>query len=150
MKIKLILIGLLCISAVPIHAKNYAGSYQKSNKGSDLYETLILERVVDGDTFYASSRKIRLWGIDAPEKKHPLYAISTKAAEVFIKGTVLECKQIDIDKYQREVMHCYVDNADLGALMVKSGFAKDYKKYSGGFYSGEQNFARDAKLGIWK
>jgi endonuclease YncB( thermonuclease family) len=37
------------------------------------HATMVLERVIDGDTFIASGLKIRLWGIDAPERGEPLY-----------------------------------------------------------------------------
>lgn len=115
-----------------------------------VYEQLTFERVIDGDTFIASNRKIRLWGIDAPEKNEPLYRVTSKALELFLETGVLECKLIDMDKYKRYVMHCLSDGKDIGALMVKIGFAKDYKKYSGGLYQTEQKFAKDALLGIWE
>ena len=116
----------------------------------ELYKKLELERVVDGDTIMASGIKIRLWGIDAPEKNEPLYAVSSKALELFMNGGLLSCKFIEFDKYKRSVMHCFVGKRDLGASMVKTGFAKDYSKYSGDFYASEQRFAKKAKLGIWK
>ncbi len=47
-------------------------------------------------------------------------------------------------------MHCYSDDVDIAALMVKAGFAKDFPKYSGGFYSSEQDFAKEGQLGIWQ
>ena len=114
------------------------------------YNLLIYDKIIDGDTFHASGKIIRLWGIDAPEKHEELYEVSSKALELFLEEAVLKCKQIDIDRYERDVMHCYSGDADLGGLMVKLGFARDYPKYSGGFYSGEQKFAEDGKLGLWK
>lgn len=38
--------------------------------------SLKYERVVDGDTFVASGRKIRVWGINAPEKNEPGYKVA--------------------------------------------------------------------------
>ena len=122
----------------------------KATNLENAYIKMELERIVDGDTFVASGERIRLWGIDAPEKKHPLFEVSTTALQYFLNASELECKQVDVDKYQRLVMHCFTDKADLGALMVKSGFAKDFKKYSGGFYDSEQSFAKSNKLGLWK
>lgn len=69
---------------------------------------------------------------------------------MFIENSVLLCNKIDTDKYKREVMHCYSDDVDIAALMVKAGFAKDFPKYSGGFYSSEQDFAKEGQLGIWQ
>ena len=113
------------------------------------YEVLAFERVVDGDTFKASGRTIRIWGINAPEKKQPLYEETTLALKAFLETGVLKCKLIEQDKYKRDVMHCYSGQNDLGALMVKAGFARDFAKYSGGFYRSEQNFAKSSNLGIW-
>ena len=134
----------------------FANAQQQANRDyqainiDDAYTKMDLERIVDGDTFVASGHRIRLWGIDAPEKKDPLFKISANALQYFLDAAELECKQIDVDKYQRLVMHCFTDKADLGSLMVKSGFAKDFKKYSGGFYDSEQSFAKSNQLGIWK
>lgn len=47
-------------------------------------------------------------------------------------------------------MHCYSGNNDIGALMVKAGFASDLAKYSGGFYRAEEQFAKEGRLGIWE
>ena len=114
------------------------------------YNVFTFEKVVDGDTFHASDKIIRLWGIDAPEKHEQHYEISSKALELFLEKGVLKCKQVDVDRYERDVMHCYLGDADIGGLMVKLGYAKDYPKYSGGFYQREQQFAKEEKLGLWK
>lgn len=154
------MIRLIAISLI------FLSSYQVSNVRAELndsidfkhddrileetaYKELNVERVIDGDTFIAEGLRIRLWGIDAPEKKEGFYEISGEALKYFL-GTSVKCKLIDYDRYQRSVMHCLTkNNADIGAVMVKTGFAKDYKKYSGGFYQREQKFARDAGLGVW-
>ena len=120
------------------------------NPQTAIHVALRPERVIDGDTFVASGVKIRLWGVDAPEKNETLYAVSSKALKHFLNGASLACKFITRDRYERDVMHCLVNGADLGALMVKSGFAKDYRKYSQGFYQSEEDFALEAGLGIWK
>jgi len=109
-----------------------------------------LEWVIDGDTITADGEKIRLWGIDAPEKGEPLYKDSTAALRTFLEGARLECQPIERDRYKRMVMHCFANDDDLGALMVKAGFARDYARYSDGFYAHEERFAQDARLGIWK
>ncbi|MBP7904500.1 MAG: thermonuclease family protein [Alphaproteobacteria bacterium] len=114
------------------------------------YEILDFEHIVDGDTFKASGRTIRVWGINAPEKNRPLYSESSLALRAFLETGILRCKPIEKDKYRREVMHCYSGQNDLGALMVKAGFAKDFPKYSGGFYRTEEAFAREGHLGLWE
>lgn len=119
-------------------------------KAGPKLEILKFERVIDGDTMVASNRKIRIWGIDAPEKEHPGYLAASWLLESLIKEGELSCKLIDIDRYKREVMHCLIDGLDIGGMMVKAGMAKDYKKYSGGYYKQEQDQAKAKKRGIWK
>ena len=143
----LITLAFLSASSIAKETDSINPETSSENYG---YETLIYERVIDGDTFVASGRKIRMWGIDAPEKKHEMYAISKKGLELFLEKGRLTCKLIDVDRYQRDVMHCLSNHADIGAIMVKIGFAKAYKKYSGEFYAPEQRFAKEGKLGIWE
>lgn len=113
------------------------------------YDIMTFERIVDGDTFKASGQTIRLWGINAPEKSQPYYETSTQALRAFLETGILRCKRIEQDKYGRAVMHCFSGINDLGALMVKAGFAKDFTKYSGGFYRTEEVYAREGLLGLW-
>jgi endonuclease YncB( thermonuclease family) len=113
-------------------------------------EPLNLERVIDGDTLVASGRKIRLWGINAPEKGTPYYKIATMFLEAVLKDGKLECKFLEKDRYQRDVMHCWIDKADLGAMIIEAGLAIDYERYSGGFYYYEERLAKLKKRGMWK
>lgn len=113
------------------------------------YEPLAVERVIDGDTFVASGIKIRLWGIDAPERDEPLYQHSRQALVYFLESGSLTCSQIDTDRYGRSVMQCESDRQDVGALMVRAGFARDFARYSKGFYAAEEDEARRGNLGIW-
>lgn len=151
---QLVLLIILSFFALNVSAKEAVQepsklTLQRSLK-TDSYETLEFQRVVDGDTIVASGRKIRLWGIDAPERGEALFEVSSKGLELFISDQSLTCKFIELDRYQRDVMHCLVNGKDIGALMIKVGFAKDYSKYSGGFYKPEERFAKKAKLGVWK
>jgi len=149
MSLKTLHVLLLGIIAAPAFASPSAGELTKT-KTNSLYEPLSLERVVDGDTFYASGKKIRMWGIDAPERNEAMFEISTKALELYMDGADLRCKHIEMDRYQRFVMHCFINDTDLGGLMVQTGFAKDFTKYSGGFYRSEETFAREGRLGLWE
>ena len=112
-------------------------------------DVLIYERVIDGDTFVASGKKIRLWGIDAPEKEEPEALTATMYLEVLIEQGELSCSFVNKDKYQRDVMRCFSNGYDIAADMVKQGMATDYKKYSKGYYDVEEKKAKANKLGIW-
>lgn len=148
--ISLVLSAVLIGSVSAKETQQILSSEQQQLVDKDDYQEVIFEHVIDGDTLVASGKTIRLWGIDAPEKNEPMYEICAKVLELFAETGKLECKLINFDRYDRQVMHCYSGNSDLGSSMVKTGFAKDYKKYSGGFYQQEQNFAKAGNLGIWE
>ena len=150
MKKFLIFILVAMIAGATPVLSEYISNAITSDANKQEYTPLYFERVVDGDTFYASGKKIRVWGINAPEKGHRLYEIATEALKQFIQSGVLKCRQVDVDKYNRLVMQCLSEGSDIGALMVKVGFATDFTKYSGGYYHLEEELAREAGLGIWK
>lgn len=108
-------------------------------------------RIVDGDTIeLKNGDHIRLWGIDTPERGQFGYWAAGAVLESILKSSpVLQCQKIDTDKYRRAIMHCFANGYDLGTLLVMSGWAKDFKKYSGGFYAQSEAEAKAQKRGLW-
>jgi len=114
--------------------------------------------VTDGDTIKISNNKIRLHGIDAPEKnqnctKHKKeYNCGTVATEALIKKiskNVVKClTQKNKDRYNRFIGVCFVDQKDLNKWMVSNGFAIAYRRYSKDYILDEE-FAKKNKLGLW-
>jgi endonuclease YncB( thermonuclease family) len=113
------------------------------------HATMVLERVIDGDTFVASGLKIRVWGIDAPERGEPLYEHSRLVLEQSLQSGALSCAPVDRDRTARVVMQCRSDEADIGALMLRAGFARDHARYSKGLYAEELDAAQSAGAGLW-
>lgn len=113
---------------------------------------LKVERVIDGATFEASGKTIRIWGIDAPDEGEPEFETS----RLFLEGILndpyapLSCDEMYLDEARQGIMMCYSDALDLGALMVGTGHAKDFREASGGFYKKEEESARQSLRGIWK
>lgn len=94
-------------------------------------------RVVDGDTFWISSagERIRVWGLDAPEVDMPGGSQATAALTALISGQQLTCRQRDIDRYGRIVGQCFLpDGRDITAVMIDSGTAEEFCRYSGNHY----------------
>jgi endonuclease YncB( thermonuclease family) len=92
---------------------------------------------MDGDTFTLSgeSRRIRVWGLDAPERDQQGGSAATATLRGLISGKTLRCGVVDIDRYGRLVAQCFLpDGRDIAAEMIRSGTAKEYCRYSGGFY----------------
>ena len=115
-------------------------------------------RIIDGDTIHIKNNKIRLHGIDAPEKKQ-ICTIdlrdwycgkqSIKELEKLINNQELDCMTNDVDIYNRYVAICFVNNTNINQWMVKNGWAIAYRYYSID-YINEEKFARENNLGIWK
>ena len=126
-----------------------------------------IAKVSDGDTIRIDEKKIRLFGIDAPElnqkcqkpwlvisflnfnKQYPCGQISTKKIKNKIDNKMIICKWKDKDKYKRFIAECFKGKTNINAWMVRNGYAVAYKKYSKKFVSLE-NIAKKEKLGIWK
>ena len=116
---------------------------------SDFHVGFKLDYVIDGDTIVADGIKIRLWGIDAPEKKDKYYLPSKMLLESMLSEGKLTCLFVEKDRYKRHVMVCHIDGRDIGSKMVQVGMAKDYSKYSNNYYQYEEALAKAQKIGIW-
>ena len=116
-------------------------------------------RVIDGDTIVIGDTHIRLWGIDAPERrqicqaKHgDVYECGRDSAAVLFELTRdrrVDCTPRDHDRYNRVVAVCRTESGELNAAMVRRGWAVDFTKYSGGRYRSDEEQARREQLGIW-
>jgi endonuclease YncB( thermonuclease family) len=113
--------------------------------------------VTDGDSLEIGDARIRLFGVDAVEGRQACvrnarqWACGEEAARKLrslIGDRSIACTQRDVDDYGRVVAVCRAGNVDLGAEMVRSGFATAYRRYSND-YVGEENEARAAHRGIW-
>jgi endonuclease YncB( thermonuclease family) len=91
-------------------------------------------RVVDGDTLYVGQVKIRLNGIDAPERGQARFRAATQALRSFVAGKVVICRLNGDTSYDRYIGSCYVDGFDVAASVIATGNALDCPRYSGGRY----------------
>ncbi|WMT73423.1 thermonuclease family protein [Bradyrhizobium sp. Ash2021] len=115
--------------------------------------------VIDGDTLEIHGRRIRLWGIDAPESSQLCrsddslqYRCGAKAAndlDAFIARRPVSCVPVSLDQYGRTVATCSVDGADLAEWLVRNGLALDWPRYSRGRYDPAQRGAEHTGRGIW-
>ena len=116
--------------------------------------------VVDGDTFVKNGVKYRLWGIDAPELSQSCqnqvgesYSCGLKAKkhlQNLMAGREIECRQMARAKKEtRLVARCFLDGKDVGQMMVQDGWATEYKFFSKGIYTSEENEARSNGRGLW-
>ena len=112
-------------------------------------------KIADGDTLtlLTSSNeqvKIRLAGIDTPEKKQPFgnKAKQALANLAFQKQALVEVETKD--RYGRTVGVVFVDGQNVNCELVKQGMAWVYRKYAKDkvLYDLEAQ-AKEEKLGLW-
>ena len=120
-------------------------------------------KVVDGDSIKIKGLSIRLFGIDAPEKRQVCFkkgnpyncgVISSKILKDYIKTKLITCAYSKKDRYGRILGTCYLYNSQaeslsLNSYMVNTGNAVAYRRYSKKYIVDEQ-FAKQNKLGMWQ
>lgn len=94
--------------------------------------------VIDGDTIRCGAERVRIWGINSPERSDPAGPAATRAMAALTTGRDVRCEPAPSgqarDRYRRRVLRCFVGPTDLAAEMVRQGQAEDVPKYSRGFY----------------
>lgn len=117
--------------------------------------------VSDGDTITVldssnTQHKIRVAGIDAPEKSQDFGIRAKEHLSDLVFGKNVNLPEAKIDKYGRTVSRVLVGNKDSGLEQIKAGLAWHYKKYEieqnptdRASYSAAENQAKNAKLGLW-
>lgn len=139
---------VLAISAGPLAAIDDSG-------GSDLTGQVTIS---DGDTLRLGAVRIRLHGIDAPEKKQTCRTeqgidwpcgqfVAARLAE-WIGDSDVTCRRTDTDRYGRMVAKCSMSGTDISAWLVENGLALAYRKYSRDYVPAERRAAA-ADLGLW-
>ena len=111
--------------------------------------------VTDGDTIKCLTNdkellKIRLYQIDAPEKKQAFGNKSKQALSGLIFNKRVRIENHGPDKYRRTLGTIFYDNKDINLEMIKQGMAWFYpfaKKNEQ--YKQAEEQARKDKIGLW-
>ena len=112
--------------------------------------------IIDGDTIdvvaaaHRRTMRIRLEGIDAPERGEPFNDVATRSARVFLFNKNVRINGRDVDRYGRLVARVSVQGEDASLELVRAGLACHYTKYSGDqvLARAEADARRDGK-GFW-
>ena len=91
-------------------------------------DTLNVQKVENGK-FVGEVMKIRMFGIDAPEKTQDYGIESKQALEKLVNGKTLEIEEKNRDRYGRTVAVVYVNGKNVNEEMVKNGNAWWYQEY---------------------
>lgn len=118
--------------------------------------------VADGDTVTVlddqhTQHKIRLAGIDAPEKGQDFGNRSKEHLSSLVFGRLVVVETEKRDRYGRSVGKVIIDGRDANLAMVVAGLAWHYKQYQGEqsqadrlLYSDAEQEARLARRGLWR
>lgn len=117
--------------------------------------------VLDGDTIDVldaskTTHRIRLTGIDAPEKAQAFGQRSKEHLSDLVFGKQVEVQGGKSDKYGRTVGKVTVQGADANLEQVRAGFAWHYKQYAAmqsvgdrALYASAEEKARSSHSGLW-
>ncbi len=142
---KLSLLGVILIGiglSQPVHAQQFLQCK--------------VVNVADGDTITClenrTPHKIRLDGIDAPERKQ---AFGRKARQILSARIIhkhLRIRLYNKDRYGRFIGTLYDQHQDINAWMIEQGYAWAYRKYlkkHNKHYLSLEKKARQAQRGLW-
>ncbi|OYZ69245.1 MAG: nuclease [Methylophilaceae bacterium 17-43-7] len=117
--------------------------------------------VADGDTITVldstnTQHKIRLGGIDAPEKKQAYGNVSKKSLSDMVFNQQVDVEWHKKDRYGRKVGKVLLKDEDINIEQIKLGMAWFYKKYKGElvqedriYYEEAQQEAEANQVGLW-
>ncbi|MEX0933107.1 MAG: thermonuclease family protein [Candidatus Pacearchaeota archaeon] len=102
-------------------------------------QKVLVDRVIDGDTFVTGIENVRLLGINTPERGEEFY----EEAKNFLENLILN-KEVTLkylgereDKYGRTLAYIYFNGKNINLKLVENGFANYY------FYSGKDIYSKD-------
>ena len=118
-------------------------------------------RVSDGDSITVldsgnRQHKIRLMGIDAPEKAQPFGTKSRESLSSMAAGRHVTVAWQKKDRYGRVLGVVFADGRDVGLIQIERGFAWHYKAYQrdqsakdARGYAEAEEASRTARRGLW-
>jgi len=119
-------------------------------------------RVADGDSLTVldasqQQHRIRLAGIDAPERQQPFSQRSREHLSSLVAGQTVRVEPSKLDRYQRMVAKVFVQGQDASLAQLQAGLAWHYKEYEREqpredrlAYAEAEDAARAARRGLWQ
>ncbi len=112
-------------------------------------------RIIDGDTFDllvgTTTHRIRLAGIDAPEKKQDFGNVSKQLLGKLCSNQTLTVVVTDVDRNKRKIAEVYTEQKLwINKELIAKGMAWHFKKYSSNKeLANAELSARKQKAGLW-
>ena len=112
-------------------------------------------KIADGDTFTLVFEnnfevKVRLNGIDCPERKQAYSNKAKQALSDLIFGRTVTVLYEDKDRYGRVLGEVYIEDLNVNQEMVRQGYAWHFKRYSDDpVLATLEEEAKENKVGLW-
>lgn len=113
-------------------------------------------KVVDGDTLDVQLSsgliRVRLHGIDAPEKTQPHGNVATATLSTLVLNKQVQIEPFEQDRYERLIGIIYIDDLNVNAELVSRGHAWAFRRYmrkADAALCKLEADARSAKRGLW-
>ena len=113
-------------------------------------------KIIDGDTYdillNGKQTRVRMFGIDAPERGMDFYRVSKEYLGELCMDQVIRLEVVNTDRYGRMVAKSFLsDGRELGAEMIRAGLAWHFKRYSDDESLAKlETAARENNIGLWK
>ena len=144
--------ALVCVAFLMLPS----GACAHSNEFASLSWDGSVVGVLDGDTLDVlhtrHAERIRLYGIDCPEKAQAFGKVAKLATSALVFGRPVTVKPHGTDRYKRVVAEVFLaDGTNLNHHLVIQGWCWWYRKYAPGntVLEGLENDARASKKGLW-
>jgi micrococcal nuclease len=126
MRSQRILLTLISIILFALIYDNFSGIFASEAKR----ENAIATNIIDGDTIVVSGgERVRLLGVDTPEKGEFYYSESKKKLESLIENKEVELERgegDDKDKYGRLLRYIFLNGTNINLKLVEEGYAICY------------------------
>lgn len=109
-------------------------------------------RVIDGDTIDTDIGKVRLLGINTPEKNQFGYEEAKEDLSSY-SGMQIELEEHGKDKYERILGYIFYNNELINKKILQAGLASLYYYDKDAYYNElktAEEMARQEEVGIWK
>lgn len=138
---KILLLILTTVFSISVYSAEMTGKVISVADG----DTITIIENLDNGRF-----KIRLYGIDAPEKKQDFGQKAKQHLSSLIFGKEVKIKFTEIDRYGRIVGKVYLNDNEINIEMLKAGMAWHYSRYdqTPAYITAEKQ-ARKNGIGLW-
>lgn len=148
-------------------AKGAPTARKPDNSAPTAQEKASVVRTIDGDTLDLDGVRVRIWGIDAPDKPESMKAAARKRAAAIIAAEGITCSTStpanvalrarkmcpsSLGSYGRINAQCTLTKTgeDFGNRMIREGFAVSYQRYDCGEYAELMGKADMTRSGLWR